>query len=101
MYEVLKRFFQFKNEKYEVLNTAMIGALTTFAHDFFITPSDSKPKQLIGASDQAAATALLPPHGGPVCENDRQGRGHSGPVQVLPCHRHDEHTFRHDRGLRE
>ena len=44
MYEVLKRYFQFKNEKYELLNTAMIGALTTFAHDFFITPSDSKMK---------------------------------------------------------
>lgn len=42
VYEVLKRYFHFKNEKYEVLNTAMIGALTTFAHDFFITPSDSK-----------------------------------------------------------
>lgn len=51
VYEVLKRYFQFKNEKYEVLNYAMIGALSTFAHDFFITPSDSKPKRVMSASD--------------------------------------------------
>ena len=42
MYEYLKRKFEFKNEKYELLTTASIGALTTFAHDFFITPCDGK-----------------------------------------------------------
>ena len=42
MYEFLKKKFEFKNEKYELLTTAGIGALTTFAHDFFITPCDSK-----------------------------------------------------------
>jgi hypothetical protein len=39
---MLKRLFNFNNDKYEVVQTASIGALTTFAHDFFITPSDSK-----------------------------------------------------------
>ena len=58
-YEVLKRYFQFKNEKYEVLSTAIIGALTTFTHDLFTTPCDSKPKRVMSASDQAAAAALL------------------------------------------
>lgn len=41
-YELLKQYFNFNNEHYEFFSTAMIGALTTFAHDFFITPSDSK-----------------------------------------------------------
>jgi hypothetical protein len=44
-YELLKEYFDFKNQKYEIFQTAIIGALTTFAHDFFITPSDSKFSQ--------------------------------------------------------
>ena len=40
MYETLKRIFEVKNEKYEFLSTALIGASTTIAHDFFIAPSD-------------------------------------------------------------
>jgi hypothetical protein len=44
MYETLKRFFSVKNEEYEFLSTAMIGASTTLAHDFFIAPSDGKLK---------------------------------------------------------
>ena len=42
VYEFLKRYFRYKNESFEIVQTALIGALTTFAHDFFITPSDSK-----------------------------------------------------------
>jgi hypothetical protein len=42
MYEFLKRVFKVKNEKYEFLTTALIGASTTTAHDFFIAPSDCK-----------------------------------------------------------
>lgn len=42
MYELLKKYFQFNNEKYELMSTACIGSLTTFAHDFFIAPSDGK-----------------------------------------------------------
>lgn len=42
VYELLKRKFEVKNEKYQVFSTALIGALTTFAHDFFITPTDGK-----------------------------------------------------------
>ena len=41
-YELLKIYFNFKNEEYAFFHTAIIGALTTFAHDFFITPCDSK-----------------------------------------------------------
>ena len=40
VYEYLKRALMFKNEKYEFMSTALIGASTTIAHDFFIVPSD-------------------------------------------------------------
>ena len=40
MYEVLKDQLDFKNEEYEFASTLAIGACTTFAHDFFIAPSD-------------------------------------------------------------
>lgn len=46
VYELMKRHFEIKNEKYEFIQTAAIGATTTFAHDFFISPSDSKPNFL-------------------------------------------------------
>jgi hypothetical protein len=42
VYELMKKHLEVKNEKYEFLHTAAIGATTTFAHDFFISPSDSK-----------------------------------------------------------
>jgi hypothetical protein len=42
VYELMKKHFEIKNEKYELAQTAAIGATTTFAHDFFISPSDSK-----------------------------------------------------------
>jgi len=42
VYEFLKRYLEVKNEKYEFLTTALIGASTTVAHDFFIAPSDGK-----------------------------------------------------------
>ncbi len=40
MYEYLKKKMEYNNSEYEVASTAAIGALTTFAHDFFITPAD-------------------------------------------------------------
>ena len=40
MYEWLKKHFEVKNEKYQLVATASIGSMTTFAHDFFITPTD-------------------------------------------------------------
>jgi len=40
MYEVLKEKLHYNNEEYEFLSTMTIGACTTFAHDFFIAPSD-------------------------------------------------------------
>ena len=39
-YEYLKEKLHYNNEEFEVLNTMLIGAAATFAHDFFITPSD-------------------------------------------------------------
>ena len=39
-YELLKQKFHYKNEKYDFITTGIIGALTTFTHDFFITPAD-------------------------------------------------------------
>lgn len=54
VYEYLKKVFEVKNEEYEFLHTAMIGASTTIAHDFFIAPSDGKSKFLVDVcySDQ-------------------------------------------------
>ena len=45
VYEYMKRYFDLKNEKYEILSTAITGAVTTFAHDFFITPSDGNSQE--------------------------------------------------------
>lgn len=42
-YENLKLLLGFKNEEFDLKSTLFIGATTTFVHDFFITPSDSKP----------------------------------------------------------
>ena len=47
VYELMKRHFNVKNEEYELLHTAMIGASTTVAHDLFIAPSDGKFDGLI------------------------------------------------------
>lgn len=41
-YENLKLLLGFKNEEFDLKSTLFIGATTTFVHDFFITPSDSK-----------------------------------------------------------
>ena len=40
IYEYLQEKLNFHNEQYNMLSTMLIGASTTFAHDFFITPSD-------------------------------------------------------------
>lgn len=39
-YEKLKLFWGFDNEQFDFKKTMCIGATTTFAHDFFIAPSD-------------------------------------------------------------
>jgi len=41
-YEKLKLVFGFDNQEFDYRSTLCIGALTTFVHDFFITPSDGK-----------------------------------------------------------
>ena len=41
-YENLKLLFGYNNEEFDFKTTLLIGATTTFAHDFFITPSDGK-----------------------------------------------------------
>ena len=40
MYEILKEKLNFKNESFNMVSTMSIGALSTFAHDFFVTPAD-------------------------------------------------------------
>lgn len=61
VYELMKRYFEHKNEHYEFVQTAIIGATTTFAHDFFISPSDSKISfdSIASYSDQAKVIAML------------------------------------------
>lgn len=42
IYEQLKLVFGVDNEEHSIFATLAIGSTTTFVHDFFITPSDSK-----------------------------------------------------------
>ena len=44
VYEIMKRHFKYNNEGIDIAQTAAIGASATFAHDFFIAPSDSKQR---------------------------------------------------------
>lgn len=46
-YEQLKSYFQVQNDEFNLFSNLCIGATTTFAHDFFITPSDGKLMFLI------------------------------------------------------
>ena len=39
-YEILKKKLDFKNEQFNMASTMTIGAMSTFAHDFFVTPAD-------------------------------------------------------------
>lgn len=41
-YEYLKEYFNVDNEEIDFTSTLFIGSTTTFAHDFFITPTDGK-----------------------------------------------------------
>jgi solute carrier family 25 iron transporter 28/37 len=45
-YEILKEKVNFKNQRFDLLQTMGIGAATTFAHDFFITPADIVKQRL-------------------------------------------------------
>ena len=56
-YENLKLFFGYENEDFDLKTTLLIGATTTFAHDFFITPSDGKLCNYI--SHQAKSLTVL------------------------------------------
>jgi solute carrier family 25 iron transporter 28/37 len=40
VYEILKKKLDCNHEQYEFINTMIIGACSTFAHDIFIAPSD-------------------------------------------------------------
>jgi hypothetical protein len=64
VYELMKRHLNFNNEKIDLATTATIGATATIAHDFFITPGDSKIQDigdLIMISDQAKTLAPASP----------------------------------------
>ena len=41
-YESLKTWFRLENEEFEIAKSMVIGSMTTFMHDFFITPADGK-----------------------------------------------------------
>lgn len=45
-YEHLKLWFGYKNDNINFLQTLMIGASTTFVHDFFIAPADVVKQRL-------------------------------------------------------
>lgn len=42
VYEIMKMQFGFNNDRFDLVNTAAIGAAATIVHDLFITPTDSK-----------------------------------------------------------
>ena len=42
VYGLMRRHFGYNNESFNFLTTASMGAGATIAHDFFITPGDSK-----------------------------------------------------------
>ena len=77
----------------------MIGAMTTFAHDFFITPSDSKRLlQIIEYSDQVEALIVFAPLRLLMCKIDNKGGGSEGPLSFLSGHGQHEHSFRDNCG---
>ena len=45
-YEHLKLWMGYNNEEFNLMKTAMIGASTTFVHDFFIAPADVVKQRL-------------------------------------------------------
>ena len=85
------------------MHTAMIGAFCTFAHDFFITPSDSKYLPLIDTyySDKAKTITLLSPLGEAMCEDHNQGRRSTRSIPLLPSNGQHEHPFCYNGGLRK
>lgn len=40
LYEQLKEYMELNNGSYNIYSTMMIGAASTFAHDFFQAPAD-------------------------------------------------------------
>jgi hypothetical protein len=42
VYEGVKRAYGFNNDELDLMRTASMGAVATLAHDFIITPGDSK-----------------------------------------------------------
>ena len=82
----------------------MIGAMTTFAHDFFITPSDSKflgSNATTSCSDQIKTSTVLASDGRSMCEIDNKRWGNPCTLQVVPGDGQHEHTLRYDCGERE
>ena len=80
----------------------MIGALTTFAHDFFITPSDSKTIFFfIFRSDKIAFVTLFAPLSSPMRKINSQGGRFQSPLSFLSRHSDHEHSLCDYRGLRQ
>jgi hypothetical protein len=61
-YENLKIYWAYDNEELNFKTTLCIGATTTFAHDFFIAPSEGKFRQELAYSvfysDKATSAAV-------------------------------------------
>ena len=54
----MKKHLEFKNEDFNVISTLLIGASTTFAHDFFVTPCDVVKQRLQLCKNLNARTVL-------------------------------------------
>jgi len=78
-YEHLKVYFNFKNQHFDFLSTLMIGASTTFIHDFFITPADVVKQRLQLCNNMTAKECILKI----LKEDGIKGLYRSYPITVL------------------
>jgi hypothetical protein len=98
MYEFLKKHFAYKNDKYEIVSTACIGSLTTFAHDFFIAPTDGIHNFLI-LSREIKAIIMQKPNCTRMCVSDNPRRRFHWSLLILPLNRLNEYPLCNHRCL--
>ena len=85
LYEKLKEWFRLENEEFEVTKSMAIGSMTTFMHDFFITPADGKFFLIHSSysSREAETPTLQELNSGAMCSRHHSRRGLQGTIPVL------------------
>lgn len=89
LYEKLKEWFRLENEEFEVAKSMAIGSMTTFMHDFFITPADGKSTQHQKTffSREAEAATVQKPNSDSMCprHHTRGGIQRALPILLSDC----------------